>query len=72
MNALKVKHDCFAYNKYKKDCYVLNELVCLTGKCKFYKTAKKRCGECERLRKEGRVHMTCEDCKKKGIIKSEV
>lgn len=70
MAGLKVKHDCFAYNKYSRDCHALGELVCLTGECKFYKTEEQRCKECE-AKKDKRI-ITCEECMKKGIKKAGV
>lgn len=34
---LKVKTDCFAYNKKKRECDALSELICMNRKCSFYK-----------------------------------
>lgn len=34
---LNLKDDCFAYDKDKRECKALKELVCLTKKCSFYK-----------------------------------
>lgn len=34
---LRIKHDCFAYNKDKRECTALNELYCMKEKCSFYK-----------------------------------
>lgn len=34
---LNVKTDCFGYDKDKKDCIVMTELLCLRKKCSFYK-----------------------------------
>ena len=44
-----VKKDCFAYCERKKNCNALNELLCLKGKCKFYKpkNAKKDGENCD-------------------------
>ena len=72
MAGLKVKHDCFAYLKYEKSCHALDELACMDRECPFYKTAKERCEQCMKLREEGRINITCDECKKRGIIKAEV
>lgn len=34
---LKVKADCFAYDKYERDCTVMTELICMNRNCSFYK-----------------------------------
>lgn len=60
---LKVKHDCFAYDKKARECKALNELQCLSGECKFYKTEFQRCEEC----KTSRTRITCEECKGHGL-----
>ena len=31
------KTDCFGYDKEKKDCKVMTELLCARKKCSFYK-----------------------------------
>lgn len=36
---LNVKIDCFGYDKEKKECTVMTELICLNRKCSFYKQA---------------------------------
>lgn len=36
-NGLKIKDDCFAYDKDKQECTVLLELLCMHRKCSFYK-----------------------------------
>ena len=60
---LGVKTDCFAYDKSRRDCNALNELVCLTAQCPFYKTEFERCTEC----KVSRKYITCAECKAKGL-----
>lgn len=72
MAGLKVKHDCFAYLKYEKSCHALNELVCMNGKCPFYKTAKQRCDGCKEAQRKSGYVVNCDECKKRGIIKAEV
>ena len=72
MAGLKVKHDCFAYLKYEKSCHALNDLYCMNGECPFYKTEKERCDECKKLREKKKVYITCDECRKRGIIKAEV
>ena len=61
--ALKVKHDCFAYDKHTRTCKALNELECWNGKCAFYKTAEQRCAECEKTRSM----LDCETCQRYGL-----
>lgn len=58
--ALKVKHDCFAYNKYGKSCKALQELECLNGECKFGKTEAEMCEACKKAK--GR-RITCAECR---------
>ena len=60
---LRIKHDCFAYDKYERTCRALNNLECLSGTCKFYKTAEQRCGECRKTS----TLLDCEDCQKFGL-----
>lgn len=58
-----IKKDCFAYDKTRFSCRVLDHAYCKEGECNFYKTEKERCAECkEKYRK-----YSCEDCKKMGI-----
>lgn len=40
-NSVCVKTDCFGYDKEKKDCKVMTELLCAKKKCSFYKPGKK-------------------------------
>ena len=60
---LGVKTDCFAYDKTRRDCKALNELVCLTTQCPYYKTEFERCTEC----KATRTSITCNECIAKGL-----
>ncbi len=39
---LKVKADCFAYDKYECDCTVMTELICMNRNCSFYKPKEKK------------------------------
>ena len=57
--ALKVKHDCFAYDKYSRDCKALDKLYCLSGKCSFYKTEAEMCERCKKSRRT----ISCSKCK---------
>lgn len=61
--ALKVKHDCFAYDKYGRSCRVMTELICMNKKCSFGRTQQDRCESCKKTRKT----ITCEECKKRGL-----
>ena len=36
-NGLKIKTDCFGYDKEKQDCTVMTELIYMNRKCSFYK-----------------------------------
>ena len=58
--ALKVKCDCFAYNKYERSCKALDALYCLSGKCSFYKTEAEMCARCKTAK--GRA-ISCAKCK---------
>ena len=61
--ALRVKHDCFAYDKYLRKCKALNSLYCMHGECNFYKTEEQRCKGC----KEANGKLTCTECVKQGL-----
>lgn len=46
-----MKIDCFAYVSGATDgkgCLALHEMLCMNGKCPFYKTQKQRNYECEK------------------------
>lgn len=57
--ALRVKQDCFAYDKFGKQCKALDKLYCLTGKCNFYKTEAEMCAACKKSKKT----IPCDRCK---------
>lgn len=35
---MSAREDCFGYNKERRECRALTELVCKNKECKFYKT----------------------------------
>ena len=72
MVGFKVKHDCFSYLKYKRECHALDSLYCMNAECPFYKTEKQRCDECKALMEKRFVQISCEECIERGIKKQEV
>ena len=61
---IRIRHECFAYDKATNSCNALNQLYCRKEECKFFKTANERCYGC--VTSKGKT-ITCKECKDRGL-----